>query len=168
MPRASAQHVLDYLARHAVLTLATCGPNGAAAAAVFYAARGLDLFFLSAPGTLHCRNIAADPRVAVTIQDSGEDWARIQGLQLHATTHELHGAAAQAAQQTYMERFPAVFSAAAAAPATGLAAALKKIAWFQLTVTRIRYIDNTAGFAHADEWSRDDFIAGLKTAEGSG
>ena len=72
----------DYLRRHAVMTLATTGPEGAAAAAVFYACDGEDLLFLSAPGTLHARNLVADPRVAATVQDDVEDWAQIQGVQL--------------------------------------------------------------------------------------
>lgn len=142
----------EYLQRHAVMTLATAGADGAAAAAVFYACDGDDLVFLSAPGTLHARNLAADPRVAATVQDDVEDWARIQGVQLLGQAAVLDGEAALAAQQVYATRFPAIFDPATQ-PAP-IAAALARIRWYRFVPSRWRLIDNSRGFGRPEEWSR--------------
>ena len=48
-----------YVEGHNVMTLATHGPEGVWAAAVFYANDGFTLQFLSAPSSRHSRNIAA-------------------------------------------------------------------------------------------------------------
>src|ERR671930_2620721 len=74
--------VLDYLEHHQVMTLATVGPEGPWAAAVFYVHRGLTLYFLSSPGSRHGRNLSADPRAAATIQEDYRDWPDIKGIQL--------------------------------------------------------------------------------------
>ena len=50
---------LDYLNSHHVLTLATHGPEGVWAAAVFYTNDGFRLYFLSAGHTRRARNMAA-------------------------------------------------------------------------------------------------------------
>jgi uncharacterized protein YhbP (UPF0306 family) len=156
--------VLGYLAGHAVMTLATAGEGGPAAAAVFYANAGLELYFLSAPGTLHARNLAADPRVAATIQQDLADWAQIRGLQLIGTARQVAAAAEEQAREVYAARFPAVFAPGAAS--SPLAAALARIGWYELSVRRIRFIDNSAGFGHADEWSREEFLAASRSAGG--
>lgn len=142
----------DYLDRHAVMTLATLGPEGAAAAAVFYARDGDDLVFLSAPATLHARNLAADPRVAATIQDDVEDWTAIQGVQLRGRCAVLDGEAAHAAQRTYAARFPVIFDPATQ-PAP-IAAALARIRWYRFVPDSWRLIDNSRGFGRPEEWTR--------------
>ena len=139
----------DYLARHAVMTLATTGPAGAAAAAVFYACDGADLYFLSAPGTLHARNLAADPRVAATIQDDVDDWAAIKGVQLRGEVVQLAGEQEAQAMRCYAARFPAIFDPRTCPPE--IAAALPRIRWYRLGVSWWRLIDNSRGFGHADE-----------------
>jgi len=144
--------LLDYLRRHAVMTLATTGPEGAAAAAVFYACDGEDLLFLSAPGTLHARNLVADPRVAATVQDDVEDWAQIQGVQLRGRASVLEGEAALAAQRVYAARFPAIFDPATQ-PAP-IAAALARIHWYRMVPSTWRLIDNSRGFGRPEEWTR--------------
>ena len=149
----------EYLEAHAVMTLATSGPQGAAAAAVFYAAAGAGLYFLSAPGTLHARNLAADPRVAATIQDDVEDWARIQGVQLLGRAVMLDGAAASQAERCYAARFPAIFDPATRPAQIG--AALARIRWYRLDVERWRLIDNSRGFGRAEEGSGEELdVAG--------
>ncbi len=52
---------LDYLAAHHVLTLATAGPEGIWAAAVFYADDGFNLTFLSAGHTRHAPGAGRRP-----------------------------------------------------------------------------------------------------------
>ena len=76
------ERVLEQLAEHHVLTLATAGPEGPWAAAVFYAHDGLTLYFLSSPNSRHSLNIADGAEVAATIQRDYDDWPGIHGLQL--------------------------------------------------------------------------------------
>lgn len=140
-----------YLANHYVMTLATCGPEGPWAAAVFYAWTGDDLLFLSAPHTRHALNLARDVRCAATIQDDTADWKAVKGIQLEGTVLRLDGAAATLARERYAERHALVSPKAAIPPA--IAEALAKIAWYRLVPTRMYFINNAKGFGHRDEWS---------------
>jgi uncharacterized protein len=140
------QEVLDYLASHHVMTLATTGPAGLWAAAVFYVNEGFTLSFLSAGHTRHAQNIAAQPRTAVTIQEDYTDWAAIQGIQLEGITTQLSGAARTSAIAQYQAKFP--FLAEAPPP---IQQALLKVNWYQLVPDRLYFIDNRKGFGHRDE-----------------
>ena len=153
-PRAQ---VLAYLRGHHVMTVATAGPDGPAAAAVFYASCGLDLCFLSAPHSLHGRNIAIDPRVAITIQGDCTAWSDIKGIQMLGTARLLDGEEAGDARRLYAARFPEI---PVSGSATGtMARALLRIRWYRVTTTWLRFIDNARGFGHRDEWSREEFVA---------
>ena len=154
---------LDYLQTHHVMTVATAGADGPAAAAVFYVSHGLDLYFLSAPHSRHCVNLQVDRRVAVTIQDAPVAWPEIRGLQLSGTVRQLDGADADDARRLYSARFPDV-------PVTGgatgtVARALLGIRWYGLVIEHLRFIDNSRGFGHRDEWSRGEFLRGAAALE---
>ena len=88
---------LAYVAGHHVMTLATHGPQGVWAAAVFYAHDGFRFVFLSASHTRHAQNMAAAPEVAATIQSDYDDWTAIKGIQLEGTVEQLDGARRAAA-----------------------------------------------------------------------
>lgn len=135
---------LAYLAGHHVMTLATQGAEGPWAAAVFYAHDGFDLYFLSSPGTRHCRNAAADAAAAATVQEDYADWREIRGVQLEGRVTELDGEEAAKAQALYGAKFP-VARLTEETPAA-IAAALAKIRWYRFCATRAYYIDNAAGF----------------------
>ena len=137
--------------------MATAGPDGPAAAAVFYASQGLDLSFLSAPHSLHVRNIAVDARVAITIQGECTAWSDIKGIQLLGTARLLDGEEADDARRLYAARFPEIPVSAGATGA--LARALLRIRWYRVTTTRLRFIDNSRGFGHREEWSREELSA---------
>jgi uncharacterized protein YhbP (UPF0306 family) len=141
--------VADYLERHHVMTLATCGPDGPWAAAVFYVNDGENLFFLSSPNTRHCRNLALDPRCAATVHDDTRDWVRIKGVQLEGAASELHGADEARARQLYGAKFPLVRKLEGA-PAVILAA-LAKVRWYRLRAERLYLIDNSRGFGHREQ-----------------
>ena len=76
------QQILDYLHTHNTMTLATCAGEVPWAATVFYASEELKLYFFSVPQSRHGQNLAANSRVAVTIQEDYKDWRRINGIQL--------------------------------------------------------------------------------------
>lgn len=151
------QEVLDYLRTHHVMTVATFGAEGPAAAAVFYVNRGACLYFLSAPGSRHCRNFMTDARVALTIHEDYSDWSAIKGVQIDALVRELDGREKEDAKRLYGEKFPDVFSDRPIQ--TALAEALRKVRWYELAAQRIRFINNQRGFGHKEEWSLGDFAA---------
>lgn len=152
---AGRQNVIEYLEAHQVMTIATVGREGAAAAAVFYASSEVDLYFLSAPHTQHCRNMQSEPRVAITIHEDYRNWRDIKGVQIHAVGRELSGEQRLAAEQLYVQKFPWVVSTGTR---TGeLVRALAKMHFYELAAQRIRFIDNTAGLGTRREWSRNQF-----------
>lgn len=141
--------VLHYLDTHNVMTLATTGPEGVWAAAVFYVNQGFTFYFLSAPTSRHSRNIAARPAIAATIQEDYKTWPEIKGIQLAGEVHRLEGATKAAAIRLYGEKFPLVGDLAKA-PAE-IIKAMNKIAWYKLIPTQLYFIDNSRGFGHRDE-----------------
>jgi len=145
----------EFLARHTTLTLATIGPEGPQAAALFYAHdAALNLYFLSEPSSRHARNLAADPRCAVTIQADGQDWRLITGLQIEGSAQVLTSPAEWAiAYDVYRAKFPFVGEAwqgkGMAAPT--LSGPLARSRFYRLTPRWLRLIDNARGFGHKDE-----------------
>ena len=135
--------VARYVARHHVMTLATQGPDGPWASAVFYAEHGDALVFLSSPATRHCRNLAADARCSAAIHSDVDDWQLIQGIQLEGRVDELAGDERDRAIVRYAEKFPFV-RPAVAAPA--IVQALARVRWFRLCIQRLHFIDNRRGF----------------------
>jgi uncharacterized protein YhbP (UPF0306 family) len=146
---AARERALEYLAAHRVMTLATHGPDGPWAAAVFYANEGFALYFLSAPASRHGRNLSAQAAVAATVQEDYADWREIKGIQLEGRVEQLAGAEEASARQLYGEKFP--FAANTAAAPSAIAAALAKVRWYRLTAARAYFIDNAAGFGHRDQ-----------------
>lgn len=140
------QQALAYLRSHRVMTLATRGPDGVWAAAVFYAHDGFDLFFLSAAHTRHAQHIHINDQVAATIQEDYHDWTAIQGIQLAGTVSLLQGERQAAAVSLYQARYPFI---AGADPQ--IQAALAKVNWYRLRPTKLYFIDNSKGLGHRDE-----------------
>ncbi len=136
----------QYLEDHRVVTLATSGPEGLWAAAVFYATDGWRLIFLSADHTRHSVNLAANPRVAATIQEDYRDWPDIKGIQLEGTVTKLSGQAKVVSIARFLIKY--AFLKSATGP---LKKALEKISWYCLTPERVYFIDNSRGFGHRDE-----------------
>jgi len=141
----SRDDALDYLRNHQVMTLATVGGDGVWAAAVFYVNEGFDLYFLSADHTRHARHIAADGRVAATIQEDYDGWAEIKGIQLEGVARLLEGAERDTAILLYEEKFPFV-----ARPDQHIQAALARVDWYRLRPDAVYFIDNSRGFGFRD------------------
>lgn len=147
-PPALPEAVATCLAAHHVMTLATCGPDGPWAAAVFYAHEGSALYFLSAPTTRHARDLARNARCAATIHHDVAAWQAVQGMQLEGRVAALDGVDARHAHAVYARKFPLVADLAAAPPE--VAAAFARIRWYRLEATRALLIDNRRGFGHRD------------------
>ena len=142
---------LAYLRDHNVMTLATDGPQGLWAAAVFYVNDGFTLYFLSAPASRHSLNIEAQDNISSTIQEDYKDWREIKGIQLEGEANRIAGAEQAAAIARYGLKFPIVGNLAAA-PAE-IAKAMSRIVWYKIAPTRLYFIDNSLGLGHRDEVS---------------
>jgi len=140
---------LDYLAGHGVMTLATYGPEGPWAAAVFYANDGFNLHFISSPASRHARNLEMHAAVAATVHEDYHDWREIKGIQLEGTVEQLAGAEEASARRLYGEKFPFVADTGSAPAA--IAAAFAKVRWYRLAAVRAYFVDNSAGFGHRDQ-----------------
>lgn len=104
------QDVLDYLASHNTMTLATVDEDGQPmAATVFFVNDGFTLYWLSDPKTHHSRNIAANARLAVTVTEDYKDWRKIRGIQMEGRARVLTGVRERAkGMMVYLGKFPFV------------------------------------------------------------
>jgi uncharacterized protein YhbP (UPF0306 family) len=143
------QRVLDYLRGHNVMTLATSGPDGLWAAAVFYVNDNLDLYFLSSSKSRHGVNIAANPRIAATIQEDYKAWPEIKGIQLEGAVFKLDRLEQAAAITRYGMKFPMVANLTQAPPE--IARAFSKVSWYKVVPELFYFIDNSRGFGHRDQ-----------------
>jgi uncharacterized protein len=142
----AATRALAYLAGHHVMTLATQGPLGLWAAAVFYASDGYNLYFLSAGHTRHAQNIAASPVVAATVQEDYDDWAAIKGIQLEGTIQMLKDRRREEAVLLYATKYDFLRK-----PVSVVEAALAGVNWYCLTPAKLYFVDNSRGFGYRDE-----------------
>lgn len=129
-----------------MVTLATNGPEGLWAAAVFYGHQDFVFYFLSSGATRHALNIASNPLAAATIQGDYNYWPDIKGIQMEGTVKKLEGSEIAVAQSLFSERFP--FLQSAPSP---ILLALGKVNWYRLTPDRLYFVDNSRGFGHRDE-----------------
>ncbi len=131
--------------RHS-LTLATSGPEGPWAAAVYFAADGLSLYFLSDPASRHCRDLTADPRVAATVHEDVRSWQDIRGLQLSGRAEAVSSEAeAGRAWDSYLAKFPFV-SALRTADGFEIMGRAVTARLYRITPDRLFFLDNRAGF----------------------
>jgi uncharacterized protein YhbP (UPF0306 family) len=149
MSGAPVSEVRRFVAEHRILTLATLGPDGQPQATdVYYVGSDdLNLYFISIPGSRHAANIARNPQVAATIHADSARWRDIRGVQLEGICARLSGAERAAAYARYAARFPFVLADAA------LARALQKVGMYRLSPHWLRWIDNSLGLGHNQEWA---------------
>ncbi len=150
MDQEPRREALTYLETHNTLTVATIGPDGPWAAALFYVNDGFDLYWLSDPQTRHSKNIARNRRVAVTIQEDYRDWRVIRGIQMEGTAEEagplrdaLHPMGLYAAKYPFLGDWQK--------PPPSLARALGVARMYRFRPTHVLFIDNTRGFGHRQE-----------------
>jgi len=67
---------------------------------------GIEIYFVSDPGTKHCHNIAIQPRIAVAIFDTNQPWGdALRGLQMFGECHLASAQESIAAFRAHASRF---------------------------------------------------------------
>lgn len=85
MDKKTERFVLDTLASHNILTLATNREDGwPQATTVGYVNDGLRIYVMTFPSAQKVANIRRDSRVSVTIDHDETDWKKIKGLSMAA------------------------------------------------------------------------------------
>ena len=152
MSDALKQQVLDYLRAHHTMTLATCADDTPWAATVFFASDDLRLYFFSAPESRHCQNLAANPKVAVTVQEDYKDWRAIKGIQLEGQVELVDSLIEKAkAMAIYARKYPDVIKLFTDPSSGVFHKAFLKVKFYCVTPEKVFFIDNSQGFGKRQE-----------------
>lgn len=147
--------VLELLAGHNTLTLATAGEGGAWAASVFYSSdERCNLYFVSDLRTRHGRDLSREAHVVAAINRDVASWDEVIGLQIEGRAEILSGVARAAALASYLGKFIQVrriFESPREAGEKLIATRLQSTAFWRITPGWIRLIDSTRGFG----WKRE-------------
>ncbi len=131
------------------MTLATTGPEGIWASALFYVNDDFTIYFLSSPRSRHIVNLSNHSGIAATIQEDYRDWRAIKGIQLEGAAQQIQGSEQAAAITRYNSKFP--FLGDMARSAVEITSAMNRIVWFRIVPSRLFFIDNSLGLGHRDE-----------------
>ena len=152
MADALKQQILDYLATHNTMTLATCANDTPWAATVFYANDDLRLFFFSSPQSRHGQNLLANDKVGVTVQEDYHDWRQIKGIQMEGTVSVVDSVIEKTkAMAVYARKYPDVIKLFTDPSSGALFKAFSKVKFFVVIPTRVYFIDNQQGFGKRQE-----------------
>ena len=138
--------ILDILAEHRIMTVATLRPDGwPQATTVGYASEGLALYFLCGLDSQKAANIARDPRVSITIDHDTPQVMEINGLSMAGRAKQVKDAAeARRAIDLLMSRYPEQQSFSFPIPKP------EDVCIFRVEPVVISVLDYTKGFAHTD------------------
>lgn len=102
------QKFIDFIDKHHVLTLATCGGSQPYCCNCFYAYdKERNIFIVKThDDTRHTQEIMHNPRVAASVVLETEEIGKIQGLQITGEAVFYDGDALKDATKTYLRRFP--------------------------------------------------------------
>jgi uncharacterized protein len=146
------QQVLSHLESHHTMTLGTCFQDVPWAATVFYASDDLKLYFFSVPDSRHCQNLAANPRVAATIQEDYKNWQEIKGIQLEGRVTLVDSLAEKAkAMAVYARKYPEVIKLFTNPSSGVFYQAFLKVKFYCVVPEKVFYIDNAQGFGKRQE-----------------
>lgn len=146
------RQILNYMETHNTMTLGTCQGDLPWAATVFYASEELRLYFFSAPDSRHCANLAANPRVALTIQEDYRDWRKIKGIQIEGKVVSVDSVLERAkAMAIYAGKYPEIIKIFTNPASGALYRAFLKVKFYCVIPERVLYIDNEQGFGKREE-----------------
>ena len=117
----------------------------------------LGLYFLSEEKTVHAQNMLAKPQVAGTIQEEGQDWRSIRGLQVQGEALLVPATRQAQAAAIYGRKFAFVSGLLAGAEVPGvLAGPLARARFWRLRPSWLRLVDNTVRFGFKEELFLDE------------
>lgn len=151
--------VIDYLQGHNAMSLSTMHNGQPHAATVFFVNRQYDLFFISSPASRHGQDLAANNRVAATVNEDYSNWGDIKGLQLEGRVEQL-GRLSENRElaDAFADKFPdtsGFFTDPGELPDL-VAEKVARVRFYRFQPSRISYIDNSLGFGHREELTLDD------------
>ena len=139
----------SYLASKHTLGLATCAGDTPWACSVFYASdEGLNIYFLTDPGTLHGQQLESG-RIAATVNENCSQWSEIKGIQLAGTAAIVTGTDRERGLALYLDKFSDVRQAIESPGNDSerlIGEKLSSTPLYRISVDWIRLIDNSAGF----------------------
>jgi uncharacterized protein YhbP (UPF0306 family) len=157
----TATRIIAFLDAHHVMSLATCGPEGAHAANVFYVRDGFALIWSSDPESRHSADLEADAGVAATVAPDYFDLDEIRGVQISGHAHAIIGRAPRTNAQLLLEaRYP--YLRRLTQEPSSLRDAYIKMKLYRLEPTRMVLIDNSRGFGHKDTLDFEKFFGQSK------
>jgi uncharacterized protein YhbP (UPF0306 family) len=107
--------------------------------AYFCYSNELELYFLSHPSSLHCRNLAMAPSAAMAIFGGAQKWGGPdRGIQLFGVCRVVKGVAATRARRLYGKRFPAYARWQVGLPSRAAARAYRI---YRFVVSRLKILD---------------------------
>src|SRR5687767_5110152 len=103
-PASTLAAIAKFLASHSTLTLATVDAGGQpmAASLFFVSDDALSVYWVSSANSRHSRNLALNPRAALTVANTTWRWAEIAGVQMEGVVTVV---AAGEAWQTVWDRY---------------------------------------------------------------
>lgn len=136
--------ILDILARHHNLTIATLRPDGyPQATTVGYASDGLTIYFGCGVHSQKAQNITRDDRVSAAIDEDHANWLEIEGL-------SIAGRAARVTDPQELEKANSLFTAKFPQVSAFSADMRTAMDIFRVTPSVISVLDYTKGFGHTD------------------
>ncbi len=133
-------NIIDLLAHHNFMTLATIRPDGFPQATfVYYINDGLVLYFAADPASQKASNIQLNKKVSVAIADNTEHAYKLRALSLSGIAERISDPTRASGVQSSL--FRAVPQAKRFAPADA-----KQITVYSITPTAISLIDYAAGY----------------------
>lgn len=145
------KEIVQYIESHHVMTLATTAQALPWAAAVFYANRGLTLFFVSDPQSRHCMNLRECLTASAAIHENNEDWREIRGVQLEGTVEAVPPEDLAPALGVYLARFPFAKEFVTPEGLFSVAGRTLNARFYRLSPSRLLLLDNLKGFGHREE-----------------
>jgi uncharacterized protein len=144
--------ILEYLAAHNSMTIASSHRNVPWASAVFYASDVFTLYFLSNPKSRHGTNIAENSRVSVAIHEDYSEWRAIKGIQLEGLAERVRSPKAMLQfWELYRKKFPFVEAFFKPGPLREVVQSkLAGIRIYRVIPNAIWYLDNSQGFGHRE------------------
>lgn len=145
-----------YLQQYSTLTLATCRNDEPWAATVFFASDAdLNIYFVSDHRTRHGRDVAANAKVAATVNPDCDNWHDVHGVQLQGTVTVVDGIQRAKALMLYLKKFPQIdqlYAKPSGEHEETIVKRLKAANFYCIEPSWLRFIDNAKGFGHRDEY----------------